>query len=132
MTTFGYRELTGCLPPKDNPTRYRIFWREVSDKKLIFFAQLFVKDFDIWVPCDSRVFVITGGSRVPVNQFDRGSDSIHVILRWDEDDDLFIQLEIKDLRAFLTFTPEQLSNPEGSGEKTLFDVEEGRNRERLD
>lgn len=115
--------MKGCLPPKDNPTSYRLFWRQVSDRKLIFFAQFFIKDFDLWCPVDSRLIVLSGGSRVPVNQFDKGHDSIHVVLRWEDDDDLHVNLEIKDLRTFLTFTPEQLSNPLAAGEKTLENVE---------
>lgn len=133
-TEYGCRLLKGASPPADNPSQFRLFWRPVSENKFIFFTQLYIKDWTKWVQCDSLLKVVCGGSRIPLNQFDKGVDTLHsVIVYLDENgeqDDLVIQVEIKDHRSFHKFTHEELSN--FKGETTLFDVEHWTNGEGLD
>lgn len=123
MTVYGYRELKGCLPPHDNPSKFRIYWTRASEKgsHYIFFARAWIKDFEIWAPCDSTVRVITGGSRKNLNDFDRGTDNIHQIITWLGEKDLLISIEIRDHRSFQAFSEEQLNNLEG--ENTEINVE---------
>jgi hypothetical protein len=125
----GFRILKGCLPPYEDPSKHRLFWRKLDDTKVIFFAQSWIENFKIWSPCISTLKVIEGGSRVPVSQFDMGNDNVHQILLWNWDSlegrQLVIVIDVRDHRSFQRFTDGQLSNFEG--ETTLTNVEEGCN-----
>ena len=126
---YGYRELRGCMPPNENPTKFRLFWRVLSELRVIFFAETWIKDFEIWAPCDSTMRIITGGSRVPINQFDRGSDSIHNIVKYGPTPFEFT-IEIRDHRSFQYFSWDQLSN--FKDETIVLNVETRPNPGRLD
>lgn len=127
----GYRTLKGCLPPREDPTEFRLFWRPITEGKIIFWAQAYVKDFKMWVPCDSTVRVITGGSRVQLHQFDRGTDNVHQIIYFPQllsessDSGLQLFVELRDHRSFQYFTFDQLSN--FTDETTAENVEQGQN-----
>jgi len=110
--TCGIRTMTGCCPPKDNPSKFRLLWVPIAEdnRRAHFFMQIWIKEWEMWAPCDSTLRVISGGSRVPINQFDRGTDSIHKIIYYY--DDLKFMIEVKDHRSIQIFTPQQLSNPE--------------------
>lgn len=125
---YGYREVTGCIPPKDSPSKFRLFWRKKNDNMVYFFTQTFVKDWDLWVPSTGRILIIDGGARVPLTKLDDCKDDLHRIVLWIKDEEnyeLTFQFTIKDHRSIQRFTMEELSNPENF----MINVEEGQNRD---
>lgn len=116
----AFRELKGCLPPFEDPSLYRFHYRLESPQKVIFWGETFIKDFKLWAPSDTNIRIISGGSRVPISQFDRGTDIIQQVTlfnapsaftpeEYDNDWYLELMVEMRDHRSFQIFTWADLS-----------------------
>lgn len=128
MTTVirsGVRQVKGAMPPFDDPTQFKLFWRMCTDNTVIFFMQKWSKDYKRWIPVVFDIRIVVGGARVPVNKFDFGKDIMHKVVVYRQEQPLEIMLDVYDHRSFQKFTHAQLSNFEG--ENTEENVEEGSN-----
>ena len=108
------------LPPDDNPSKFRVTWKPISDKLYQFFVQSFNKDLNKFVLVQSNIVVWSGGTRIPYFDNDHGVHTFHKIARYSSETDLVMTIDARDYTGELVFSEEQLSNFEG--EKTEENV----------
>lgn len=115
MTVFGYREVRGCIPIIDSQTKFRIYWRPITETNFVFFVRIYNKDWSIWIPHTSHLKIYSGGTRKLTYDNDPGIDGYHTVFAYQTEDDskFLMSFEMKDYRGFQQFTYAQLSNFEG-------------------
>lgn len=106
--SFGYRELLGIMPPKEDPTTFRLYWK-VTRSGVLFFCKKFIKEWKLWAPCPSAIKVYEGGKRISENQFDMGVHTFHVVERNRVDGNLILTVEVSDHYSIHSFSDEQLN-----------------------
>lgn len=91
-----YREVTGIMPPKENPTKFRLYRTRIESDTYLHWVNYWVKDFEIWVPCSSTVWELKGCRRVMRTEFDSGSDIFHKMILDEGDCDYSLVIQAKD------------------------------------
>lgn len=106
--SFGYRELKGIMPPTEDPSTFRLYWKETKNG-ILFFCKKFIKEWKLWAPCQSSIKVVEGGKRIPDNQFDMGIHTFHVVERTGpEEYKLIISVDVADHCSIHSFSGQQL------------------------
>lgn len=80
-----YREVVGIMPPKEKPSRFRIYRIGTGvDHEWLFWVMYYVENFQVWTPVTSSVTPVYNCSRRQKTEFDLGSDLYHIITHFDQ------------------------------------------------
>lgn len=98
-------EVTGIMPPREAPTKFRLYRKRISPDTYYHWVLYWIKDFEIWAPCSSTVWEVNGCIRINRTEFDTGTDIFHKMVVEKSDEPYSLIIQVKDHCSFRDYAP---------------------------
>lgn len=106
-----YREVTGIMPPKEKPTKFRLYRKGTGvEGEFLFWVMYYVENFQLWTPVNSNILPVYNCCRRPRNDYDAGTDIYHIVTHLHKDQPFRFVLTVKDHDSIQEYTDFQFEN----------------------